>query len=122
MSPHDFGRLYVVDTILGELCTYADLCRTAVASRCVRELMQSCQGYAYEALLARIILRNGWEPQSVAAVVSESYMLQQIKDTLELRHECLEAVMRSGVYITADDRCRTTGRQYLRRHCCRAGP
>ena len=91
MSSHDFGRLHVVDTILGEFCTYGDLCRTAVASRCVRELMQSCQGYAYEALLARLIFRNGWETQSVAAVVSESYMVEQIKDTLELRHEFLEA-------------------------------
>ena len=91
MSSHAFGRLYVVDTILGELCTYADLCRTAVASRCVRELMQSCQGYAYEALIVRITFRNGWETQSVAADVSESYMVEQIKDTLELRREFLQA-------------------------------
>ena len=87
----DFGRLHVVDTILGEFCTYGDLCRTAVASRCVRELMQSCQGYAYEALLARLIFRNGGETQSIAAVVSEYYMVEQIKDTLELRHEFLQA-------------------------------
>ena len=48
MSFHDLGSVHVVDIILGEFCTLSDLCRTAVASRCVRELMQSCQGYAYE--------------------------------------------------------------------------
>ena len=91
MSFHDLGSVHVVEIIFGEFCTLSDLCRTAVASRCVRELMQSCQGYAYEALLARLIFRNGGETQSVAAVVSEYYMVEQIKDTLELRHEFLEA-------------------------------
>ena len=51
MSSHDLGRLHAVDMWLGSFCTLSDLCRTAVAGRCVRELMQSCQGYAYEALL-----------------------------------------------------------------------
>ena len=49
MSSHDFGSLHVVDIILGEFCTLNDLCRTAVAGRCLRSLMQGCQGSTYEA-------------------------------------------------------------------------
>ena len=48
MSFHDLGSVHVVEIILGEFCTLSDLCRAAVAGRRVRELMQSCQGYAYE--------------------------------------------------------------------------
>ena len=49
--------------------------------------------------LARFIFRKRkqvmqqdlWETQDATAVVSETYLLQQLKDTLELRHEFLEA-------------------------------
>ena len=49
MSSHDFGSLLGVHVILGEFCTLSDLCRTAVAGRCLRSLMQGCQGSTYEA-------------------------------------------------------------------------
>ena len=69
----DFGSLHVVDITLGELCTLSDLCHTAVAGRCVRELMRSCQGYAYEASFPKSMTDAGTQQ-----VVAFSHRLTSI--------------------------------------------